>query len=573
MGDTGTGAHTPFQYVYEQEVDDLLLCFICKKALVDPVVHEGGCGEMACRGCLPIPDHGGTARCPMCHKQQQQQNREDKREGEGEREREREGRVKAEEDEGRGGDVLASASGSWVVAPRVIITKLNSLLVACPSCRKSVRRMDVIDHYNHCPTECPNGCGELVAPSYLETHNKTCLLDTVRCNQCLVSITRRSLPDHKMYCPIECPQGCGQRIAPKDQSAHNTLCPDAMVPCPFSVFLCKWNGKKKDQMSHTSKCTALRDYVVRLKKENLTFKEQVKTLTEANLALEVENEQLKNLIHRLTDNTYCDFVIICNKEEEIEKNHPDWTPEKILEELAAQSPNAYSKHWSRTVKVRHMRFFNESTSPTTRSRIQALVAANRAKTCRWTAEAFYVREWSWLTSDQQVAFVEYLVSKKVIVRRIPIYVARVAKKFYTERYKEEHEALKCRKFLPLYTYSRHTPVKLRSTNNKPPRSPSSSKSSEPESESQSESDSEGDSETPEPPASNPQSQTAAAAPATAPPLTPPSTPQKLNITTSTDQQQQENQPLDPIDVDDEEASQPVPVCPEPKRLRLISTTE
>ncbi|KAH3761025.1 hypothetical protein Pelo_7150 [Pelomyxa schiedti] len=396
----------PFALVYDSTtspIDDVLLCAVCKQALVEPVVHQGGCGDMVCRAC--IAGENERLLCPVC-----------------------------------GGCMKA---GSMVPAPRVIMSKLNNLLVVCPTCQKSVKRGESIDHYQRCPSKCKNGCGELVEPVFYKVHNRTCLGTVVRCDRCSTSMTRSVLQEHKMECPVDCPQGCGQHIAPKDQSAHNAVCPEVQVQCPLFMFQCKWLGKRKDQKSHTDKCTAVQDFVVGLKKENSKLKEEIKTLSEKNLELQKKKEQLEAELQGLRG-PYFDFVTICNKEEEIENQHPAWNINQIMTELSLQCPGAYQSHFtlSKPCRVRYMRTFINSTLPDTRTRIQALLQANENITCHWKADEFALPEWSWLTADQQVSVVESMLQtaansissqgKSFPMAHIPFYIAEAAKKYCLE---------------------------------------------------------------------------------------------------------------------------------------------
>ncbi|KAH3761026.1 TNF receptor-associated factor 5 [Pelomyxa schiedti] len=398
-----------FPLVYATSIGDLLLCSVCKQALVEPVVHQGGCGDMVCRACVAAEHErvasGGPVMCPMCKR--------------------------------------IIGMGALVPAPRVIMSKLNNLLVVCPTCQKPVKRGESIDHYQHCASKCKNGCGELVVPAILDIHNQNCLGTVVRCDRCSKSMTRRALQEHKMECPVDCPQGCGQHIAPKDQSAHNAVCPEVQVPCPLFMFQCKWLGKRKDQKSHTDKCTALREFVVGLKKENSKLKEEMKTLSDRNQELKTEKERLNQQVQLLTP-PYFDFVTVCTKEEEIENQHPGWSQHEILVELAQQCPGIYPTAMSTPARVKHMRDFRETTLPDTRIRIQALLRANEEITRHWKADEFALPEWGWLNPDQQISAVESMLEvahsshKRFTLNHLHVYIEEAAKKHYPERYKAEH---------------------------------------------------------------------------------------------------------------------------------------
>lgn len=154
---------TSYEYV-GKKVDPDLECAICHEPMIDPVLLPD-CSHMFCRRCITETLSARTV-CPLCQTKPTV-------------------------------DLL-------VKAPYPLKNRLDSLEVFCPV------------------------------------------------NRCHVA--RHALSDHIPTCPRECPQGCGDKIAPKDDARHELICNSVTLSCPRADLLCEWTGERRFLDGHLEEC-------------------------------------------------------------------------------------------------------------------------------------------------------------------------------------------------------------------------------------------------------------------------------------------------------------------------------
>jgi len=150
---------------------------------------------------------------------------------------------------------------SWLLAPKMVLSFCDQVLVRCDSCKKEMHRSEFKNgHWENCPIACPLGCG--------------------------MWVTRKTLVDH-------CRSGkC---------SYYEMTC-----PASASSLGCKWHGHGGEEYAnHTANCPLVklipyaecdRREISELKK---TVMELKRTIAEQTAASEKEKEQMQKTIMEL----------------------------------------------------------------------------------------------------------------------------------------------------------------------------------------------------------------------------------------------------------------------------------
>eukprot|EP01105_Mastigella_eilhardi_P020144 TRINITY_DN4779_c0_g1_i6.p1 TRINITY_DN4779_c0_g1~~TRINITY_DN4779_c0_g1_i6.p1 ORF type:complete len:493 (-),score=100.57 TRINITY_DN4779_c0_g1_i6:39-1517(-) len=176
------------QAALTQHIDEELLCNVCGKPLVDPIVHA--CGAMSCRNC--------TTKRKLC---------------------------------GRCGNDFSITSVQQTV-PQCVLRHLGLVEEPCSICGRLFPRAQLPLHTAQCPRECPCGCGFRVPPRETR-HIAVCPLRKMRCDACGALCTRTQfLTVHQLRCRHPCPNRCGSMTTGASQAAHDEMCPMKPVPCP-----------------------------------------------------------------------------------------------------------------------------------------------------------------------------------------------------------------------------------------------------------------------------------------------------------------------------------------------------
>lgn len=185
-------------------------CCICFAPAFEPVQHES-CGQMYCQKCVEPLN-----ACPTCR---------------------------------------AAPLVTKPVTLKIVLNKLNALLVVCPSCNSS-------------------------------------------------NVLRREFAQHIAACAVACSQGCGVRVAPRDKSIHEQRdCANTIVYCSARELLCPWSGERRLLAAHNSEChyVALSPVLSHLVAETTALKQQTRELQRQTRELQRELIAMKE--KRRRDNT------------------------------------------------------------------------------------------------------------------------------------------------------------------------------------------------------------------------------------------------------------------------------
>ncbi len=115
-----------YDYLNAASIDENLVCKVCSKPPLDPVV-ESLSGRLACRA--------------TCH------NKDDP----------------SQEPQ------------------KIVLNLLDALTVVCKSCKTQVKRSSFQLHINECPLMCPYGCGETITRATHIGHSDVCVKHVVSC--------------------------------------------------------------------------------------------------------------------------------------------------------------------------------------------------------------------------------------------------------------------------------------------------------------------------------------------------------------------------------------------------------
>ncbi|KAK9418578.1 hypothetical protein SUNI508_07835 [Seiridium unicorne] len=208
---------------YEDNVDENLICPICRVALVQPVITS--CDHVFCHRCL-VQAHALSPVCPI-------------------------DRLPLK---------LVADTRS---APKIIHNQLDNLTVRCPNhvrgCSLVVARSLVENHVTrYCDktmVPCPHpNCDNSVVRKDI---GKGCLHYEVQCEYCDCSMLKADLEEHQdAKCPNrkkEC-ELCGTEYVRNKQEEHTRECPDAETSCKYAPFGCLKHMARKSLEGHAEKC-------------------------------------------------------------------------------------------------------------------------------------------------------------------------------------------------------------------------------------------------------------------------------------------------------------------------------
>ncbi|KAK7980053.1 hypothetical protein PG989_012510 [Apiospora arundinis] len=209
---------------YEGNVDENLICPICRVALVAPVITN--CDHVFCQKCL-VQAHTLNPVCPVDRQP------------------------------------LLKLSTETRSAPKLITNQLDNLTVRCPNrlrgCDLVVARSLVENHVSrYCDktlVPCPHpSCDKTIARQDL---GKGCLHYEVTCEFCEQSIQKADLETHQ---DMECPNRkkdcelCSAEFVRSKQEEHTKECPEVEVTCKFAPFGCNREMSRRQLEEHCERC-------------------------------------------------------------------------------------------------------------------------------------------------------------------------------------------------------------------------------------------------------------------------------------------------------------------------------
>jgi uncharacterized protein YjbI with pentapeptide repeats len=191
------------RYVDEEKISAKFLCSICQAPAVDPLVHDGNCNSLFCKGCI-MKWLGKNQTCPKCR---------------------------------------APCSKATLSNSDFIAGLLHELHVFCPNeehgCKWTGERGDVLEHIKRFCERVPcdmEGCTAVVPGAFMEKHLSTCEFVIESCPAaCGEEVTRREMHQHLKTCPKR--QEQLTRIKRQEQ-----LC-DVLNPTESDVFFINCGGR------------------------------------------------------------------------------------------------------------------------------------------------------------------------------------------------------------------------------------------------------------------------------------------------------------------------------------------
>ncbi|KAI1364255.1 hypothetical protein F5Y08DRAFT_219063 [Xylaria arbuscula] len=208
---------------YESEVDENLICPICRLPLVSPTITN--CDHVFCQMCI-VQAHTLNPICPVDR-------------------------------------LPLKLATETRTAPKIIHNQLDNLLVRCPNrtrgCDLVVTRALVENHVarycekTHVP--CPHpACDKVVAR---KDSGKGCLHYDVKCEYCDHVYEKAALEEHqdsqcanrKKNCEL-----CATEFVRHKQDEHLKECLEVETPCKFAPFGCTSRVRRKELDEHARLC-------------------------------------------------------------------------------------------------------------------------------------------------------------------------------------------------------------------------------------------------------------------------------------------------------------------------------
>ncbi|KAI1115507.1 hypothetical protein F5Y14DRAFT_131113 [Nemania sp. NC0429] len=208
---------------YEAEVDENLICPICRLPLVLPTITN--CDHVFCQKCI-VHAHSLNPVCPVDR-------------------------------------LPLRLADETRTAPKIVHNQLDNLLVRCPNshrgCSLVVARSLVENHVTrYCDktlVPCPHtSCDKTVARKHA---GKGCLHYNVKCEYCEHTYEKADLEEHqdsqctnrKTACEL-----CGAEYVRHKRDEHVNGCPEAETPCKFAQLGCTSRVRRKSLDQHVRVC-------------------------------------------------------------------------------------------------------------------------------------------------------------------------------------------------------------------------------------------------------------------------------------------------------------------------------
>ncbi|KAI8929771.1 hypothetical protein BC831DRAFT_442036 [Entophlyctis helioformis] len=310
-----------YDYDYVHDVNQNLVCSICFRPFVDPVVTSG-CDHTFCRACILRAVQASTAAQP--HDQQQQQQAQQQQQ-----QSDAVGRCPV--------DRRPLSLASIVPASKIVTNMVNELLVRCPHKRVSpaatpprgshaaanghvdddgaegciwIGQRQLLSH--HLAGSCEwvlescllDGCPARPPRCRWSAHMASCPFQPVVCPQCEASMLARDAEDHRAQCPQQptvCPH-CRDPLVRGLLEAHIESCSLLVVPCTHSRFGCPWKGPRPSLAStHLPSCAyaAIQGFFAIFEQQQAGLVAENANLKHRIGSMEVRIESMTNEILRL----------------------------------------------------------------------------------------------------------------------------------------------------------------------------------------------------------------------------------------------------------------------------------
>lgn len=233
---------------YLSNVDENLICPICRVAMIDPV--DTACDHTFCKECITRA---------MAHSQSCPIDRSPLR------------------------DIPLTR------AHKIVVHQLDALLVKCLCCEAPVPRSMLQNHMEkYCKdalVKCPGkSCDEVVKR---KLSDKGCLHYDVACPDCEMVCQEADIDDHREFKCKErrkdC-EHCGAGILRFQEDKHLAECPDIIAPCRWVEYGCLHEDKRRDLDLHADNCAlkSVGPMAEILKKEINVLRSEVRYLNEQN---------------------------------------------------------------------------------------------------------------------------------------------------------------------------------------------------------------------------------------------------------------------------------------------------
>lgn len=214
----------PTALSYVGEVDENLICSICRAPFSDPRITS--CGHVFCYSCLLEAVARNGNQCPTDRRKFESENPEFR-------------------------------------IVRLLRNQVDALLVECPTCSTTIQRSDLARHLAKfcpearvaCPGQFTSGCERHILRKQLTT---SCLHFVTRCDGCgepvpAISMTNHLEEDcsHRMRTCAD----CWEQFTQKDAPIHEVECPRKMTSCKWSVAGCQIVGVRYSLPQHEDECS------------------------------------------------------------------------------------------------------------------------------------------------------------------------------------------------------------------------------------------------------------------------------------------------------------------------------
>ena len=261
-------------YVFVEDLEEDLICFICMKVLDKPQLVNC-CEKRFCESCL-LKWKAINSSCPHCR----------------------------------------STDFSHMLLKRQS-SKIGELKVYCANkqhgCRSILKITEYEGHLSlfnakgcqYVKLSCENRCGSMIFRGNMDQHLiEECPNRSSQCIYCKTIGTYHSIVGpHIEKCPMYpllCPQGCTAKVLRKELEAHKSSCPLEPMTCPFSDLGCETKVTRKDLEKHVE--SNMSHHMTQLAKSHMTLKAEHTALKESHEDVCGKLRSAASLIKRVVPN-------------------------------------------------------------------------------------------------------------------------------------------------------------------------------------------------------------------------------------------------------------------------------
>ena len=248
---------------YVDEIDENLICPICRCALIDPVTTD--CDHSFCQWCIDEAlSH--QEMCPV--------------------------------------DRLPLSSLNYFKSPKILYNQLDNLKAQCPCCAVVFQRSFLQGHVDRqcpeaivaCPgrTDSERNCKQTIKRKHTD---EGCLHYETSCPDCLDVLMYADLEKHhETECVekhIQC-ELCEEDIISCKQDEHDSVCIERIIPCKWAEFGCEYQDKRSQQAQHLTGCAfkIVGPMAEQFKQHIQHLQLEIRTLNEKN---ELQDRRIKFL--------------------------------------------------------------------------------------------------------------------------------------------------------------------------------------------------------------------------------------------------------------------------------------